>query len=190
MDLIKHVSIGVLCLVQTTAFAFNDSLTSSKTTQSSMNFGLSPSQNDKNLLLTKSDKISKNSKFSTVIYNKNWDLQGSINYLKANAQPKSTGECAKAVRLALAQGGIHIEAVPSAKYLGESLMNKGFKEIPKDSQLIAGDIAVIQPPKGDIHGHSAMFDGKIWISDFKQQTFYPGNDYLISKPQYKIYRLN
>jgi hypothetical protein len=35
-----------------------------------------------------------------------------------------------------------------------------------------GDIVVIQPyPKGNVSGHIAAFDGRIWISDFKQRDF-------------------
>lgn len=39
------------------------------------------------------------------------------------------------------------------------------------------------------HEHMAMFDGSIWISDFKQMHgFYPGDAYRTAKPPYKMYR--
>ena len=53
----------------------------------------------------------------------------------------------------------------------------------------AGDVVVIQPAMGHLHGHMAMYNGKIWISDFKQQNgLYPGEAYRKEKPVFKIYR--
>lgn len=129
-----------------------------------------------------------NSKFSMLGSDNTWDIQGSLNFLKRSAAPKSMGQCAKSIRLALAQGGVNIRAVPSAKLLGNSLLSAGFEEIPSTASPIAGDIVVIQPYPGSIDGHSAMFDGSIWISDFKQQTLYPGVSYLLAKPPYQFYR--
>ncbi|MBP5132993.1 CHAP domain-containing protein, partial [Pseudomonas protegens] len=53
----------------------------------------------------------------------------------------------------------------------------------------AGDVVIIQPIAGHPHGHMAMFNGTLWVSDFKQlHGFYPGHSYRVHKPAYKIYR--
>jgi len=35
-----------------------------------------------------------------------------------------------------------------------------------------------------------MYNGTQWVSDFKQRTLMPGEDYRISNPSYVIYRFN
>ena len=37
-------------------------------------------------------------------------------------------------------------------------------------------------------GHMQMFDGSVWISDFKQNGFWAGPGYRTHKPAFKIYR--
>ena len=51
-----------------------------------------------------------------------------------------------------------------------------------------GDVVVIQGIPGHPHGHMAMYDGSIWISDFRQPDLYPGTAYRVARPSYKIYR--
>ena len=62
-----------------------------------------------------------------------------------------------------------------------------------------GDVALIDgfaadPEKGIVKGapdgHLAMFDGKIWISDFRQigNDPYPGSSYRKAAPKITIYR--
>ncbi len=59
-----------------------------------------------------------------------------------------------------------------------------------------GDIAVFQPPdKEHEHGHIQMYNGKIWVSDFKQEGkdgFWPGpayrqQSYMNKKDSFAIY---
>lgn len=53
----------------------------------------------------------------------------------------------------------------------------------------SGDVAVIQPIPGHPDGHMSMYDGKEWISDFKQlHGLYPSQTYRTAQPSYKIYR--
>lgn len=76
-----------------------------------------------------------------------------------------------------------------AKDLGGSLIAAGFVALPANASAQAGDVAVIQPIPGHPAGHTCMFDGKLWISDFKQlHGFYPGPGYRADKPPYVIYR--
>ena len=105
---------------------------------------------------------------------------------------------------------------PSAKDYGNSLVNAGFIKQCIDSSnltlLKKGDVAVIQaitkeqiqalteeqikrlkkPIKEHPHGHMAMFNGSIWVSDFKQtrggNSPYPGTLYRQVKPNFAIYR--
>jgi hypothetical protein len=58
-----------------------------------------------------------------------------------------------------------------------------------NAQPKAGDVAVIQPIPGHPHGHMAMFNGKKWVSDFKQRYgYYPSGAYRKLQPSVVIYR--
>jgi hypothetical protein len=88
-------------------------------------------------------------------------------------------------------GVVTLARTQDAKDYGSSLTRAGFKEVPQGSTLHSGDVAVIQPyAVGNPGGHMAMFDGTIWISDFRQRTMYPGPGYRRMNPPYKIYRMN
>jgi len=64
---------------------------------------------------------------------------------------------------------------------------RGFREVRGTPQ--PGDVVVIQAITGHPHGHMAMFDGQIWISDFRQMHgFYPAQVYRTIKPAYQICR--
>lgn len=76
----------------------------------------------------------------------------------------------------------------SAKYYDAFLRKKGFNLVNYNTP-IKGDIAVFQPyTGGSIHGHIQMFDGSNWISDFKQNSFWPGSGYRKFKPSFTIFR--
>ena len=51
-----------------------------------------------------------------------------------------------------------------------------------------GDVVVFQAIEGHKDGHVAMFDGKQWISDFKQDSIYAATDYQKVDAPYVIYR--
>ena len=100
-----------------------------------------------------------------------WFVGRSIRYLVGNASPKSTGYCARHIRLALKAGGINDSNHPAAAtdYL-HYLPSRGFARIHDRSQLQAGDICV-QPAGGShMYGHICMFTGKVWVSDFIQKN--------------------
>lgn len=46
------------------------------------------------------------------------------------------------------------------------------------------------PKTGIPYGHIQMYNGSIWISDFKQGDFWPGKGYRKHQPHYEIFRLN
>jgi hypothetical protein len=119
-----------------------------------------------------------------------YDRFSAANYASSHASPTSTGHCAKFVRLAIERGGIVIGRTQDAKDYGQSLISAGFYEV-RSSYVQKGDVVVIQPIANHPSGHMAMFDGQIWVSDFKQyHGFYPNQAYRTIQPPYKIYRHN
>ena len=87
-------------------------------------------------------------------------------------------------------GGVHLIRKQSAKDYGSSLQSGGFNYTTSaGANFAAGDVAVIQPIDGHPHGHMAMYNGQIWISDFRQyHGYYPSPSYRSIKPPVKIYR--
>lgn len=117
-----------------------------------------------------------------------WDKNSSIAHLNARANTHSLGRCAEYVRKAVEAGGVTLSRRLSAKDYGESLRQVGFV-VATSAAVRAGDIAVIQPISGHPHGHIAMYNGSIWVSDFKQQHgYYPGPSYRKLKPSFTLYR--
>ncbi len=118
------------------------------------------------------------------------DLNKAIERLnrRAGDMVTSVGKCAKYVRWALEAGGMKTDGRPrSAKDYGPFLLKKGFKEVP-DGDYQKGDISVIDSFKNNPDGHTAMYNGENWVSDFVQKTLYPGRSYRDAEPNYKIYR--
>jgi len=126
-----------------------------------------------------------------------FSLNKSVDYLTRNAYPQynkaTCGNCAKAVRESIEIGGINTDKRPvsaSAKDYGPYLKEWGFNEISlQDYEPVKGDVRVIQSYKGGSkHGHLDMFNGEEWVSDFKQNGFWPGSGYRKYKPSYSIFR--
>jgi hypothetical protein len=113
-----------------------------------------------------------------------WDKTVAVRYLQANARLSSLSRCAEYTRRAIEAGGLRIA---HAKDYGSSLVGAGFREVYGTPQR--GDVVIIQAITGHPYGHMAMFDGQIWISDFRQlHGFYPGQAYRTMKPAYKVFR--
>lgn len=119
-----------------------------------------------------------------------WDAIKSVAYLNEHAQPHSLGRCAEFVRKAVEAGGVEMSRHASAKDYGPGLERALFRPLPPlPGGFEAGDIAVIQPITGHPHGHMAMFNGELWVSDFEQMHgYYPGPSYRSLKPPVAIYR--
>ncbi len=122
-----------------------------------------------------------------------------------NAGSYSNKQCAEYVRTALNKGGFDVRKTADAKDYGPELERVGFaiteiydgmhpERLSADGYLLgykptAGDVTIIQPyPTGNPSGHMTMYDGKRWISDFRQSTMYAGDGYRKKKPAYVIYR--
>ena len=122
-----------------------------------------------------------------------WDAEKAIEHLDSNAKTKSVGACARYVREAIEAGGVTLIRQHSAKNYGASLLNVGFLKIATTCsdtgiEYAAGDVVVIGAFDEHVHGHIAMYNGKSWISDFKQKGIYPGPAYRKAKPACAIYR--
>ena len=110
-----------------------------------------------------------------------WNINDSINYLNANAQPKSIGKCAAYVRKAIEAGGLSTVGRPVSANLYKDFLPKiGFIEIAEVSgrtnqsnwttkNAKPGDIAVMDNGK---YGHICMYNGKNWVSDFIQNNMW------------------
>ena len=118
-----------------------------------------------------------------------WDKNAAVEYARKHAHAGSLHKCAFAVRKAIEAGGIIGVRANYAKDFGPSLVHAGFYEITDQPQK--GDVAVIQSIPESIPGHTCIFDGKVWISDFVQHSgMYPGPAYRKHRPPFKIYRHN
>jgi hypothetical protein len=122
------------------------------------------------------------------------DTEEFTKHLRKKAKEKSQRRCAFYVRLALQAGGASLGDHPGdAKDYGPLLRRIGFSEIavenPATYKFMKGDIVVIQPyDGGNPSGHIAGFDGRQWISDFKQRDFWSGPLYRKHKPSHAFYR--
>jgi hypothetical protein len=117
-----------------------------------------------------------------------WNRDAAATWLRDNAEAGSTDNCAKYTRRAIEAGGITVTHTASARNYGGPLTAAGFHEVLSGPPA-RGDVVVIQPIVGHPDGHMAMFDGSIWISDFRQyHRFYPSQAYRNAHPPYKIYR--
>ncbi len=121
------------------------------------------------------------------------DVQGAVDHLDANAHDTSQHRCAAYVREAIAEGGgTDIGRTNYARDYGPLLERHGFTPVASESSIDsytpqAGDVAVFQPGDGTSSaGHMQMYDGRRWVSDFRQNSFYPGRGYRSSSVQ--VYR--
>ena len=125
-----------------------------------------------------------------------WDRRAALDQLRARAHSLaevtaglySPGRCAEAVREAVEAGGLRPRRVGSAKDLGAPLREVGFAEVLPGDPDCAGDVAVIPAVAGHPHGHAAMFDGALWISDFVQRDVWGGAAYRTAGVTAQRYR--
>lgn len=120
--------------------------------------------------------------------NCDWSPEKAAEYVTKNAEKKSVGLCAKYVRKAIMAGGIPLYQGGDAwsyKYLLPLL---GFKEIENENDKKVGDIVVFQPIGKHYFGHIAIWNGKQWVSDFKQRGIIVHSDFRKNNCEYTIFR--
>ena len=125
-----------------------------------------------------------------LIYLRNceWNPELAAEYAMQNVEKRSVGLCAKYVRKAMIAGGIPLYRGGSAWSYKYILPFLNFKEIPKTEELMVGDIVVFQPIGGRKFGHIAIWDGRQWVSDFKQRSIFVHKDYTQKECEYAIFR--
>ena len=121
-----------------------------------------------------------------------WDLDAAIAHLQSEALEHPSSKCGKFVHKAIDAGGITLNTSynphgVSASGYGPILRHAGFLTVAPGEKPQKGDVVVFQPVGGHPDGHVAMFDGKQWISDYKQDSIYAASPYKNGAP-YVIYR--
>lgn len=115
-----------------------------------------------------------------------FDAEKATKHLTENALSRSHTCCAWFVMRAMQAGGCPAIILPAWAYK-YYLPLVQFKEIPKENYVAQkGDIVVFPSEKGHFWGHIAMYNGKQWISDFKQKGIFVAKAYY--KSDYRYYR--
>ena len=122
-----------------------------------------------------------------------WDLDAAIAHLQNAAHRGSIRRCGEYVHKAIDAGGIRLNTAynpngVSASGYGPILRHAGFRTVAPGEKPQKGDVVVFQAIEGHPDGHVAMFDGKRWISDFRQNSIYAATDYQEVDAPYVIYR--
>ena len=117
-----------------------------------------------------------------------WDGEEAARYATEHASKKSVGLCAMYVRKAMIAGGIPLYQGGNAWHYKYMLPILGFKEIDKKEERRLGDIVVFQPIGKRRFGHIAIWNGKQWVSDFKQRSIIVHSDYTKKECEYAIFR--
>lgn len=117
-----------------------------------------------------------------------WSPEAAARYATEHAEKKSVGMCALYVRKAIIAGGIPLYVGGDAWSYKYTLPILNFHQVGKKSEREVGDIVVFQPIGGRKYGHIAIWNGKQWVSDFKQRNLIVHSDYLDDGCEYAIYR--
>lgn len=117
-----------------------------------------------------------------------WCPEAAARYATEKAEKKSIGMCALYVRKAIIAGGIPLYVGGDAWSYKYTLPILNFHQVGKKSEREVGDIVVFQPIGGRKYGHIAIWNGKQWVSDFKQRNLIVHSDYLNDGCEYAIYR--
>lgn len=125
-----------------------------------------------------------------LIYLRNcdWNPKLAAEYATQNAEKRSAGLCALYVRKAINAGGVPLFKCGSAWHYKYVLPVLNFHQVGKQAEREVGDVVVFQPIGGRKFGHIAMWNGKQWVSDFKQRNFIVHSDYTKEGCEYAIFR--
>jgi hypothetical protein len=115
------------------------------------------------------------------------DKDKLVNYMDEHANSSSQGKCAMACRKGFEAGGLDTTGHPvDAKDYGPLLTKDGAAVVSQDSyKPQKADVVVFNGSDAHPHGHIAVYDGKQWVSDFKQNNMSP---YRSGTPPATIYR--
>lgn len=104
--------------------------------------------------------------------------------------------CARYVRIAFERAfkkvtnqKFDMQQAAAAKDYEPGLLKAGFRviEIKDDSEIEKGDVIIYQVTKTSPWGHIAVWTGKIWVSDYRQESKFPDETYHNLVPVYYRY---
>ena len=118
--------------------------------------------------------------------NYTFDKDKAAAYVTKHAETKSRTWCAWSVMRALHAGGCPAYLLPAYGY--EWLLPRmDFVEVSRTNYVPQkGDLIVFPAIGKHIWGHIQMWDGKQWVSDFRQMNMIPAKAYY--KTKWKIFR--
>ncbi len=127
-----------------------------------------------------------------------YNIDKAVKKINENANERSVHACGKYFGLALQAGGIK-GAMADGKDYGPILLKNGFNIISKIGYSpIMGDVTIYDGNKAHKYGHSQMYNGNQWVSDFfqgyigvKEGYEFGGDGFMVySKdiPPFTIYR--
>jgi RHS repeat-associated protein len=116
------------------------------------------------------------------------DKDAIVNYADQHAEKGSLKECATYCRKAFEAGGVDTKGHPiDAKDWGPTLLKNGAAVVSQDGYTPQkADVAVFGGNDAHPSGHITIYDGKQWVSDFKQRNMSPYG--TSSTPPVTIYR--
>jgi hypothetical protein len=113
-------------------------------------------------------------------------------WMDAHVLTQSSHHCAMYCRLGMEAAGLSTQDRPRSGDGGDYgpfLLRHGAQVVAPDSYTPqVGDTVVFEKTAQHPHGHIEIYDGKQWLSDFKQHSFSPYRD-AASTPPFTIYRL-
>ena len=109
-------------------------------------------------------------------------------YATTHAAGGSRCMCAWYVVKAMWRGGCPIGLIPAYAY-DKTLPQMGFNEISTEGyRPMTGDVSVLPQNEKSQFGHIAVWNGKQWVSDFRQNNMLCSKAYR-SNGQYQIFRI-
>ncbi|MBR2237543.1 MAG: CHAP domain-containing protein [Prevotella sp.] len=103
----------------------------------------------------------------------------TVDYITNHAEEHSRRMCAGYVVMAMWHGRCPIGPVVLPAYAYSKILPQiGFEEVPAEGyNPRKGDISVLPQNSRHVFGHIAVYDGKQWVSDFKQKSLFPSKAY-------------
>ena len=101
------------------------------------------------------------------------DINAAADYVSSHAGAQSQHRCAEFVANALQYGGGFVFDRQRSAYMYHTngiLSKLGFTEIDRPSSPLKGDVYVQMNTASHGDGHMAMYDGRNWCSDFRQNS--------------------
>jgi hypothetical protein len=112
----------------------------------------------------------------------------AVDYISRHAETKSKGSCAGYVMRGFWHGGCPVGLVPAYGY-GKILPLMGFQEVQtKDYTPRKGDVSVLPQNNSHVFGHIAVYNGKQWVSDFRQNNMLCSKAYR-DNGKFQIFRI-